>query len=113
MKNLEPTSKASFRIILWHRLSEMFRAGVVRVDPKQHPPRATESITVMGSTEAEYLALKRALIRAGCPHIRIAAQFSKGFISATIPIPPDRDRLELCIMKAGLIPYDTEGGSQC
>ena len=72
----------------------------------------TESITVKGSTELDYLALKRALIRAGCPHIRIAASYSKGLISATILEPPDRDRLALCIMKAGLETVDLEGGTQ-
>ena len=72
----------------------------------------TESITVRGKTEADYLAFKRALIRAGCVHIRMAAQWSKGLISATIPIPQDRDRLELCIMKAGLIPITLEERAQ-
>lgn len=128
MKNLEHAIRDSYRKILWERLRGLFQAGAITIQPaptfephknskvvvtSKEELRPTESITVMGSTETEYLALKRALIRAGCPHIRMAAQWSKGLISATIPIPPDRDRLALCIMKAGLIPHDTKEGARC
>lgn len=112
------------KMISWARLREIIQAvtiGETRwIEPPKNPNltltpedalRFCECITVFGSTEADYLAFKRALIRAGCPHIRIAVQRSQGLIAATIPMPQDRERLDLCIKKAGLVPCDMKGGA--
>lgn len=64
---------------------------------------ATEQLIVSGSSEDAQGKFRVALMRAGCPHIRIAVSKSEDVLEATIPTPMDRDRLARSLEGQGLI----------